>query len=664
MSELLGIPFKRTVKLNLKEQLSDLIDSTYYQTSASFMDDLTEIDSQRNIITNPDVSEDSLLSQIKYYYYLLQLEKKFPDNQIAFTWFQTISNKSFESSQNSIIWEKWNVLFNISASYSLLALEQPPNDKFLTLQYQYFQMSASILNYLLVHINDTKSPIIDINTLNSLKYLMLAQGMECFWLRAIKDPKKFNNTIISKLTSQILKYYQLCLNFANKSELLRKDWIDHAESKMTYFHCVTLYRMSLAYQEKKKFGIAIKCLRDCSRQIQYCKLSLKSNFIKEVNNVLKDLSRDNDFIYLQEVPNNSPELPVPVNMIEVLTYELVFQNLQKILSISSLHTLFDALLPLEIMEACNAFNERQEEYIQDNLIKPLKALEKILHDSIPTSSKYYTTELSGTITQIDLDNCKQLLDNLKTNSNNIGSQLNNLESILQEDLETDGKFRSNYGEAASILEQSENVNKPFVSKLNILKGYLEKGISVDSETVGLYDTIDKVLIISPNNLPESNDPLLKQISQTIKRRRKLIVEIENKSMNNRILPKLINEYRNTNTVMGFESVFKNHLKIFGADLKNLQEEKKANIALIQKIEDSVETESSHNIERLDPRQLYLEELNYSIKLFNQVKENIEDGLTFYKDLIASVESFSAEVRNFILERKEERRKLYEKLLND
>ena len=128
--ELLAIPLKRTVQFNLGEKLAQLIDSTFYQTSNSFDSDLKEITTLRDeIVSNNDISMIQSEQLYKYLNILKQLMKKFPMDQIEFSWCQTISTKSNTKHYSSLEWEESNIIYNLGAMYSCLLYTSPsPRD--------------------------------------------------------------------------------------------------------------------------------------------------------------------------------------------------------------------------------------------------------------------------------------------------------------------------------------------------------------------------------------------------------------------------------------------------------------------------------------------------------------------------------------------------------
>lgn len=647
MTELLCIPFKQTLKLNLKEQLSRVIDLTSYQTSSSFDEDLTEISTVRDRSCDSDVSEAKLKDLKLYYTYLSGLQLKFPDNEIEFTWFQTLSQKSYSCSQYSLKFEKLNVLYNIGSIFSLLALDAN-NGSSLALKKLclYFQYSAGCFQHILNHISDTKEPVFDKNTGHALVNMMLAQAQECFWFKAIQDSHK--DSLISRLAQQIVDFYDEALRYSKRSELIRGDWSKHLESKVNYFKAVTYYRNGLALGQKGSYGAMIRSLNSSVLYLNRTNLSSKQSFMGRVEEALTNAQRDNDFIYLQTVPLDVSLIkPAPMVLAIPITDFLDVQPKPD-------QILFKDLLPIDVMESCSAYNERQDEYIQQHIVKPLHALNKLLNDNIP---KVEIPPNVRTVPEEEMARFDLTFSDQKINNNRILSLLVEIEDILKQEAETDAQLRNRYGTLKWDLAESSSLNKQYYEKLQKLKAYTSQGSSVDSETISLFESIDRNLISSPIKIPESNDPLVREVYDTVKKRDLYVKELASKSSEHRILSRIIAEYKKTGE-MKFESIFREHIKYFDVDLKYVQEQKDQNKSLLEKLKvqkNGLETK------RIEPFRLYIEELEYSLKLLEDVKRNIDEGSKFYQELMKSVNLLLSEVHMFEATRRESKRQLEENI---
>lgn len=301
MSELLGIPLKRTLEVDFATELSKLIDATSFQTASFFKSDISKVAAARNNAITPDISVGGLDALKKYYAILLQLEKKFPNNQIEFTWFQTLSQKSHGCGQYSLQWEKLTIIYNIGCMYSLLALDSNSDSAdSLKKSCLYFQNGAGCFKYVLDHQATLKTEaVVDDSTANALTSLMLAQAQECFWFKAVQD--KHKDSLVAKLSQQIVDFYAESISDSQKGKLIRNDWTNHLKAKKAYFSAVTYYRMALSFNEKKQFGSMVKALQTALQFVNESTLSSSAKFKTVIESALKEAQRDNDFIYLQQV---------------------------------------------------------------------------------------------------------------------------------------------------------------------------------------------------------------------------------------------------------------------------------------------------------------------------------------------------------------------------
>ncbi|EJS41597.1 rim20p [Saccharomyces arboricola H-6] len=655
MSELLGIPLKRTLEVDFAAELSKLIDATSFQTASFFTSDISKVAAARNNAITPDISIDGLDILKTYHTILLQLEKKFPNNQIEFTWFQTLSQKSRGCSQYSLQWEEITIIYNIGCMYSLLALNSNDSAESLKKSCLYFQNSAGCFKYVLEHQATLKStPVVDDSTASTLTNLMLAQAQECFWFKAVQDNHK--DSLIAKLSQQIVDFYGKAISDAQKSGLIRNDWINHLKAKKAYFCAVTYYRMGLSFNEKKQFGNMVKSLQTALKFVNESKLSSQAKFKTVIESTLKEAQRDNDFIYLQQLPLELPTIK-PALMVKPSPVATLLP------STNNTEQLFKDLIPIEVMDYCTAYNERQDKYIEQRVRDPLNSLSKLLKGSMIT---FPIPQELVTINEMELIQYQSALNNLHLNNKNIQSELENIEEILNEEASSDNQLRIKHGTLNWTLPESSSANASYYEKLSKLKGYLNQGSAIDKQTDELFQSIDKALITAKIELPEATDPLTNKIKKVMQERNDYIEKTERKSSEYRILPKIISSYKKSGT-SDFEAIFTDHLTYFDEDLRYVNNTKQENMRLIEEIELKEKNKPSEDdieakkIERLDPRELYIEDLKYSFKLLDEVKENLSAGTTFYENLINSTSNFRNEVQEYDTARRMQKTKLEESL---
>lgn len=663
--ELLGIPSKRTLEFDLQARLAALIDASFYQTAQSYAADLEEVGRLRNEIAGGnDTTPEALEALYKYVAVLRQLQAKFPGDQVAFSWCQTVSTKAHTREMRSFEWERVNVYYNIAAMHSLLALLLPVSTDNLSKQYQHYQVAATVFDQL--RQLGSKGPeyaAVDADTADALKSLMLAQGMECFWFRAMKKDGGVKDTMAAKLAAQIVRYYESARAAAQRSPLVRSDWIAHMESKTRYFTAVAHYRSALALQEEKKYGAAVRCLTEAKAQLQNCNLQLTQVFSKQVEEKLTDSTRDNDFIYLQVVPEDVPPMPAALNMIRLLDFDaLMQQHTEKYME----RKYFKTLLPLELIEACNAYNERQDAFVAEQLNAPIAALNETLR-----SAYEQQTAQSGGVQSVpaaELQSIDASLQSMRTNNDHIASQLELVQRILQDEADTDRTLRAQHGTLRWTLPESSTLTQGFTERLDALKQYLAKGKEIDQEAADLYSTVDCALLTnSESQLPEREDAISVEVRNTFEKRQIFLAKVDAKSTSNRILKTLIDIYRDGGEVVDtslFEQAFQQHMSIFNEDLGRVRVERSVNDDLVERINNQTSTKTDDapvTDHRLTKRELYLVDFNHSLKLLNQVRDTIEQGSQFYRDLIASTNSLLVDTEAFVETRKAEKQQLSEQL---
>lgn len=647
MTELLCVPFKQTLPIDLQKELSNLIDSTTYQSSSFFTDDISKISELREKVCDSEVDDAKLDSLKQYLNCLTDLAEKFPDNGIKFTWFQTLCQKAYTNVQHSIEFEKLNVIYNMGALYSLLAMNANDGSPLaLKKLCTYFQLSAGCFQYIIDHLQDTKEPVFDRFTGLALLNIMLAQAQECFWFKAVQDAHK--DSLVSRLAEQTSQFYDEACLYSKKSDLVRSDWSNHLKQKSAHFKAVALYRNALALGQNNQHGAMVKSLRLALESIKKSNLPSRNDFMATIEDASKNAERDNDFIYLQPVPSHIPTIK-PAPMVKATSIDGVLQSQR-----SPSDKLFAALLPIHVVESCTAYAERQQSYVEEHVVRPLEALNRLLSNDLPKH------ELPPTLKPLSKDELLHIelsLQDQKRNNTNVKAILEKIKETLEKESETYDYLSARYGSINWRLPKSSELNSTFHERLDTLQKYLEQGQSVDEETAASFESIDKTLITSDIKLPESNDPIVRESNEVIAQRNEYISNVLAKSSEYRILPKVISEYRKSGE-SDFEGLFREHLKYFDIDLAYVKEQGNKN----QQLSERLQTNDNENtVKRLEPRQMYIEELRFSLQALEDVKVNIEEGTNFYQKLMQSGHALLTDVEHFEATRREEGRELEKRL---
>ena len=167
--------------------------------------------------------------------------------------------------ENNVRFELANVLFNLAAMYSQLALSSNrATADGLKAAASNFCASAGVVAYLkttiVPELRSNPPEDMDTLTLESLEALMLAQAQECFWQKAVKDGLK--DASIAKLAARVSDLYSEASDWALKSESISSDWIHHMNAKHHHFAAAAQYRAACDCLEKRKYGEEVARLRD------------------------------------------------------------------------------------------------------------------------------------------------------------------------------------------------------------------------------------------------------------------------------------------------------------------------------------------------------------------------------------------------------------------
>lgn len=232
-----------------------------------------------------------------------------------FTWYPAMGyNTERPLVQNNLKYELINILYNLAALYSQLAVSsnRSSTDGLKTAA-SWFSQAAGVLKHMktvvLPELRMASPPEdMDDATLESLTHLFLAQSQECFWQKAVVDGYK--DASIAKLAAQVSDLYNTAGEAAMKSEAISSSWIHHMSAKHHHFAAAAQYRMACDCLEKRKYGEEIARLQDAVACVNEGLKETRGTYInkaviedlnglkKRVEEDLKRAVKDNDMIYL------------------------------------------------------------------------------------------------------------------------------------------------------------------------------------------------------------------------------------------------------------------------------------------------------------------------------------------------------------------------------
>ena len=686
MTELIDIPFLLTkdCSADLEDRLRFCIETgSLYQTHESFKKDIGEIVNTRQALVNLKFGDSKLLT--KYYGYLECLLKKIDPEALAFSWSYT-NYTIFEGNvfrDENLLGERRNILFNLGIAYYQSAKHIDDYKNNLPLVCDYLKRSAGCFEILSQRTKERNSEkaIISETMLKALKSMCMGLAQETVWFKSLAAKK---DLLTSKLAYKCFEYFQESLNsfqLVGQSTEYIKLILVFVESKMLYFKAVCVYRLAQSIESiADNVGVVIRCLSIAVAALTNSKLESTVVFKNKCLEMLRQLEKDNDFIYLKHVPSHLQFSDfVKLYKLDSMKDLIVLPDLTEIAPSMLDQILFRNLLPIEIMDYGTSYNEKQDIYVLQHFVEPINLLNIQLDEELasffeidPQHIVNAHNKTKSFVTRKELDVIGQSFGDLESNAINIETQLANITSYLDLEIKTYEEDKQQYGDAWTIVD-ARDVTKEFYEKVEKLKQYLEIGRNINLETQELFASIDKSLVTSRTSkahlTAQYNDPFLNKIEALKKRRERFISEIEKKSYENRIISKLIMYYKETDDIPGtisereeiFDNIYSKHMKVFAVDMKYIEDCKNENYGLIKEIEEYKSRTNFNNEDRSsDPRTQYIQDVRQSLASLDDVKTQLKKVTAYYQQLIEKVNELVQVIVGFLEARRNDR----ERLLNE
>lgn len=389
---MISVPLKATSEIDWVIPLKSYIQNTYGDDPERYAEECATLNrlrqDMRGAAKDTTAGRDILY---RYYGQLELLDLRFPvDEQhikISFTWFDAFTLKP--TSQYSLAFEKASIIFNISAVLSCHAAHQARSEEAgLKTAYHSFQAAAGMFTY--INENFLHAPSIDLSrdTVKCLIHIMLAQAQEVFLEKQITDQKKVG--LLAKLSSQAATLYSQAIegvqDNVNKA-IFEKVWLLMVQVKTNLMTSMSQYYQALADDDANSHGMAIARLKLAEETVKEAH-RIASNFpsnIPTISNLpadcgsiltettkrhltgvqekLKELNKDNDYIYHQAVPAEAGVPPVsklpaakPIPVSELYAG----QDIQRITG----PDLFAKIVPLAVTESASLYDEEKAKLVR------------------------------------------------------------------------------------------------------------------------------------------------------------------------------------------------------------------------------------------------------------------------------------------------------------
>ncbi|KAI1147809.1 BRO1-like domain-containing protein [Nemania diffusa] len=425
-SGILAVPFRKGSQLSLSSAIKQYISTKYDQHPDMFRQDLDVIEALRRDAVNVREAHPSGVKKLQAYAaQLVWIGGKFPiDIGADFTWYPSLGyNTERPIVHNNLQFERMNIIYNLAALYSQLAISSNRNDTDgLKTAANYFNHAAGVLTHLkneiIPELRTTPPDDMDEHSLESLIQLQLAQSQECFWMKAVMD--RYKDASIAKLAARVSDLYNLAGEAAMQSEAISSSWIHHMSAKHHHFAAAAQYRAACECLEKRKYGEEVARLRDSVACVNEGLKESRGGYLsrivvddlnslkKRVEDHLQRAEHDNDMIYLNPVtPKSELKILDRANMAIARVPPQVATPLEYVGDKGEFGpALFTKLVPYAVHLAVSIYEERRDRLVNQNIITELETLNERIHEilsslNLPGSIQAFEKPLGlpGTLVQ-------------------------------------------------------------------------------------------------------------------------------------------------------------------------------------------------------------------------------------------------------------------------
>lgn len=697
MNNLLSIPLRQTSETDLYDQLKSVIDREFFQSLSQFEDDCRAFSALRQAVTRLSSRDTKLLTvadcdRVQDYYIALEgLRMKFPDDFATFSWYGTLGYALLGPYEyNSISLEQLNVIYQLGAIYSQLALhESRYTGAGLKLACTYYQLAAGCFALIRRRLDaHTQTLVVDLHvtTIDALRYISEAQAQEMIWQRSVLD--EMRDSIVARLAMSVATLYEKAETFgASNASALTLEWINHIRIKMFHFRASADYRMAAVSLDAFEYGEQVAHLQRAHDIVREAK---RKNVTKHVSALvvqdflglsesieerLRVAEKDNDLIYLKPVPlRGDLQTIAKVSMVK----GLVPERLETLPTGSLL--LFQDLFPFMIIQVAQAYRERQDTFFREQLVQPIESLNKMVRTFLGERN------LPAIIDSIQKPEC--IPDSIVEHSQEIiaNGGLQSIESAFDElnvlaakayklyeggcerlriEHDEDELLRQRHGNQQWNRIESSDASKVLRDKLDKMKIYIRQAGEGDEFIKGKYLQLKPYLELLcggyasisrfvPNSVHVDLDPkvnrlvadlrtTLTEFDSVIHDRKKFVAAVEVKSKSHNILEKIVKEYKAVHAhnssepvnELTFENTYRLHILLFNDDLEYIDRTKAQQMALESQVEKLYQLLQQEMLETYQgtrsQRASALQTLESAYASYIDLVSNLNEGIKFYNE---------------------------------
>ncbi|KAI4229009.1 MAG: hypothetical protein L6R36_001246, partial [Xanthoria steineri] len=715
---ILFLPFRRTSAVSMSAAIKQYISTKYDQHPDMFKTDLDTIDQVRSNAVNALEAHVSGVQKLTLYAaQLVWIGGKFPiDIGVDFTWYPALGfNTQNPESQNNLRFELANILYNLAALYSQLALSlNRSTSDGLRAACNYFCQAAGVIahlkNTVIPDLRTTPPEDMDTMTLESIQQLLLAQAQECFWSKAVKDGLK--DGLIAKLAAKVCDFYDQAAEYGTKSDIISTEWIHHMTAKHHHFAAAAQYRASRDCLDKQKYGEEVARLRDSlvcvnealkeSRWINKIVLADLNGLKARVSEDLKRAEKDNDVIYLIPVPPKSELKTLDRAGMATARVPQEVSDPYSALDGKGVfgQPLFARLVPYAVHVAVSIYDERKERLVNTTVIDELEGLTQRLRDllqslnlpgslqalekplGLPPSLNTHAEEIRQ---QDGLHKLRRSIYEISKLKANDATMYQEGVGLLKTEAEDDNKARLKHGTERWNRQPSREAAKSLYTKVDEIDGYLKSAASSDDlvqnklkECEGTIEVLGGSARDLESYVPNSKrttmtpaveravDGLRSALSEVTRlehRRKKRIQEVREKVKNDDINGAILAETARFEREYPmqkiepaqFENLFDDRLELYNEDKDMVSQESEVQSQLTAKVK---EANAAFKAARLGDsstkeREQALQKLENAYFKYKEIVSNLNTGRKFYNDLANIVTRFTDDCRTFAYQRRVE-----------
>ncbi|KZT73000.1 BRO1-domain-containing protein [Daedalea quercina L-15889] len=530
MPNQLSVPFKRSYAVEIRHAVREYIFKNHTDTHPdAFRWDVSRWETLRKDSVGGVVHVDRVNTSLSYHAQLVFITTKLPaDIGLEIAYGQVFAPNAMPVTLSNLIFERAGVLFNLGSLFSqLAAAEDRSTAAGLKQAIAYYQSAAGTWNYLASSVvpklrasisEDDMPTDLTESFITSLESLVLAQGQECAWQKAVMD--NYKNGLIAKLSMKVSTLYGeslAAIRGASSStrHVLPSHWLAHLETKQLHFEAAAHYRKSVEDLESSRYGheiarltqaqAAVKKGYDVARRGGVAPAVFQDikSLLETVQKNFARAERDNDLIYHQDVPSLSalPQIQ-GVSMVQPAVHTALTDPKTVV---GDDGVIFGDLLGWGARVAIDIYNDRRQNWIKDevtgraqhlsdiatktlealNLPSALEALEKPvgLPPSLLQKAEEVRVEDGPTKIEASIENVRKLAqqDMDILNEANVPPKAMD---ILDQEAEEDEMFRT---ESNIDRPPSYEANKELIAKAGRYQGVMDQASESDGHVRQKWD---------------------------------------------------------------------------------------------------------------------------------------------------------------------------------